>query len=235
MSETTDGDRQTADKQAASKPKPTAQRANRSGSGNDKVAPPLSRAERLRGYAALLNDEHRAVEAAIGTMRKSNAESVRRGIRAGKILHAAKPDVKEEFGPKRFGDWIEHNFDGSHRTANLYMRMARRESEISQALANLGIEAVDRELREPKPKPSKVISDWASQRGAFLWRAVHDVLDISAVIEHAIGLAPADDRERMVRERDVMAKEVASFLNRPWPVTAEPADTLFAEDKNDAD
>jgi hypothetical protein len=178
-----------------------------------------NRAQVLRAFAAQANEEHRAVEAAVGRAQRANAESVEHAVRAGKILMAAKKAV----GHGNWMRWTAENFDGSHRTVDLYMHLAERKAEISQELASLGIEAVARELARPKRTPPAVVRDWPARRAELMQRAIRDVLDVAVVIERAIELAAEADRERMKRERDVMARELRKFVARPWPVTTEPA------------
>lgn len=178
-----------------------------------------NRGDVLRAFATEANEEHRAVEAAVGRAQRANAEGVEHAVRAGEILIAAKKAV----GHGSWMRWTEANFDGSHRTVDLYMHLAERKAEISQELAKLGIEAVARELARPKRTPPEVVSDWPARRGEFMHRAIRDMLDVGAVIEHAIELAPEADRERMKRERDLMARDVRKFVARSWPVTTEPA------------
>ncbi|MGH2947224.1 MAG: hypothetical protein ACRDPC_13385 [Solirubrobacteraceae bacterium] len=194
---------------------------------NGRPSGKTNRADVLRAFAAKANEEHTAVEAAVGRAKKANAEGVEHAVHAGEILIAAKKAV----GHGNWMRWTEENFDGSHRTVDLYMHLAERKAEISQGLANLGIEAVAKELARPTRNLPEVVSDWPARRGEFMQRAIRDVLDLAVVVEHAIGLAPEADRERMNEERDLMAREVRKFVARPWPVTPEPAPTLVEDDE----
>ncbi len=186
-----------------------------------------NRVDVLRMFAAKANEEHRAVEAAVGRAKRANAEGVEHAVRAGGILIVAKKAV----GHGTWMSWTEENFDGSHRTVNLYMHLAERKLEISQGLANLGIEAVAKELARSKPTPPEVVDHWPARRGEFMHRAIRDVLDLAVVVEHAIELAPEADRGRMNGERDLMAREIRKFVARAWPVTTEPAPTLVGGDE----
>ena len=178
---------------------------------NGRASGKTNRADVLRAFATKANEEHRAVEAAVGRAKKANSESVEHAVRAGEILITTKNAV----GHGNWMRWTEENFDGSHRTVDLYMHLAERKAEISQGLANLGIEAAAKELARPKRTPPEVVNDWSARRAEFMHRAIRDVLDLAVVIEHAIELAPEADRERMSGERDLMAREVRKFVASP--------------------
>src|SRR4051812_40661390 len=69
-----------------------------------------------------INALHKGVEAAIDRATKSNTDSVMKAIVAGEKLATVKGHV----GHNHWGNWVEENFDGSMRTAQLYMRLAAR-------------------------------------------------------------------------------------------------------------
>lgn len=66
---------------------------------------------------------------------------------AGRLLIAEKKSVRRRMGPGAWLLWLEQNFNGTHRTAQRYMKLARlvgditllRESSLRQTYARLGI------------------------------------------------------------------------------------------------
>lgn len=186
----------------------------------------------LAALAAEINADYHRAEGATGRAKAANQESVEHAIRAGEKLIRAKAEV----GHRNWMNWTKDNFDGSHSTAVTYMKLANRKAD-SQRLANLGlgIAAVASALvTRRQPKPQQTVTDWAAGRGKILHRAVRDALNVAAIIDHAIGLAPKADRERMAAERDVMTREIRDFLDHPWPVTPEPATPLFDHEESAA-
>src|SRR4051812_10212213 len=88
--------------------------------------------------AAEIDREHRACTAAL-------ADAVTHAIRAGQLLL----ETKEAVPHGGWLRWLADNFDGSVRTAQTYMRFARR-PEDAQRFAHLGIGGAARALSERK-------------------------------------------------------------------------------------
>jgi hypothetical protein len=66
-----------------------------------------------RAKVDLINEEHRLVEGSYRT-------ALTHALNCGRMLAG----VKAELGHGRFGSWVEDHFDGSERTARLYMQLA---------------------------------------------------------------------------------------------------------------
>lgn len=81
-------------------------------------------ATKLGTLAERINEEHRACEAAA----KATLEHA---MTAGDLLLEAKAGCP--YGT--WQDWVDDNFDGSLRTAQVYMYLARRRAEIGEAKA----------------------------------------------------------------------------------------------------
>jgi hypothetical protein len=89
-----------------------------------------------------INDEHRAVGVAM-------RDSIAHARRAGDLLL----DVKDKLPHGAFMEWVERHCEFAHRTATMYMRVAREWDRIAtmvnwQSVANLGIAALDQSLSE---------------------------------------------------------------------------------------
>jgi hypothetical protein len=98
---------------------------------------------RLTEIAERVRAEHQAVGFAIGNM----LESARR---AGELLLEAKGQIQHG----AWQPWLEASFDGSLRTAQAYMRVAKRWDEIAktQDPAFLSLDGALRLLSEPREK-----------------------------------------------------------------------------------
>jgi len=99
---------------------------------------------------AEINEEHRAVQSAY-------LSGLPHAIRAGELLTEQKGKV--EYG--KWIEWVAQNFEGSHRTANLYMRVYERRYELlqdSQRVANLSLREAVHIFNKPKelPPPLKI-------------------------------------------------------------------------------
>lgn len=93
----------------------------------------------ITALAADIRREHEAAERAF-------ANAVEHAIRCGQLLNEAK----QELPHGGWLPWLDDHFPASRRTAQGYMRLARR-AEDAQALAHLGIEGALRMLAAPKP------------------------------------------------------------------------------------
>ena len=102
----------------------------------------------LAELATEINAEHEAAEKAIN-------ESLGHAKRCGDLLIEAKSQLTHG----AFGKWLGENFPGSERTAQAYMRVARRWEDLPnpQTSADLSIVGALNMLAEPResePEPS---------------------------------------------------------------------------------
>jgi Protein of unknown function (DUF3102) len=79
----------------------------------------MAQLERLDTLAERINEEHRKVEAAMG-------RALQHARRAGKLL----VEAKERTYHGEWLPWLKANFEGSERTAQMYMRVHSRWPEI---------------------------------------------------------------------------------------------------------
>ncbi len=94
----------------------------------------------LEDLAAEINAEHRACEAAA-------VSAVEHAMRAGEMLAEVKQNLKHgEWLP-----WLEANFEGTPRTAQVYMKLHSRRGELSntQRASHLSIRGALEELAPP--------------------------------------------------------------------------------------
>ena len=104
--------------------------------------PAQRREANLADLAEEINSEHRAF---LGSLSKT----AEHGIRAGELLAEAKNQYKHgEWLP-----WLRANFDGSERSAQVYMQMFRNRDEIrakTQGSADLSIAGALKEISAPR-------------------------------------------------------------------------------------
>jgi hypothetical protein len=95
-----------------------------------------------------LNEEHHSCE-------RAAASAVEHAIKAGELLIYAKAEVKHgEWEP-----WLKENFEGSLRTAQMYMRVFRNRDKLTKAkrVSDLSLRGALKELSEPSaPGPPKI-------------------------------------------------------------------------------
>ncbi len=105
----------------------------------------MSGIERLNTLATRINEEHRRCEAAFRS-------GVEHALKAGELLIEAKDRVP----PDSWGAWLADNFEGSARTAQAYMRVARPRKQFedpkTQRVADLSLREAIKELSTPRPK-----------------------------------------------------------------------------------
>lgn len=92
----------------------------------------------LADLAASINGAHRECE-------KSVHDTIRHALHAGDLLIEAKRQI----GHGGFGKWLAENFDGSERTAQTYMRIARSRAAIEgnpQRAADLTVRAATAQI-----------------------------------------------------------------------------------------
>jgi hypothetical protein len=95
-----------------------------------------------------INAEHHAVESAAQT-------AFAHALRAGELLLQAKRVV----GHGGWGRWLAENFEGSERTAQLYMRVHERQAELPgdpQRVADLSLREAARLLAKPKSEMERL-------------------------------------------------------------------------------
>ncbi|MGF1470301.1 MAG: DUF3102 domain-containing protein [Rubrobacteraceae bacterium] len=95
----------------------------------------------LTTLANEINAEHRACDDALRT-------GLNHAVRAGELLNRAKSRIKHG----SWGQWLEDNFEGSSRTAQAYMKVAREvptlEGAKAQRVADLSFRGALKELSE---------------------------------------------------------------------------------------
>ncbi len=100
----------------------------------------------LENLAGEINEEHRAF---VGSLRKT----AEHGIRAGELLAEAK-------GQCRHGEWLgwlQKNFEGSKRTAQVYIQLFQKRDELrakTQNSAHLSMSQALGEIVAPREAPS---------------------------------------------------------------------------------
>lgn len=101
---------------------------------------------------AEINEAHRACEVAVRS-------AVGHAIRAGELLIEAKSHVPHG----AWGPWLAENFEGSERTAQAYMKLARDRHQLNpQRVADLSIRGALRELAVPESEGGAG-DDWTSR------------------------------------------------------------------------
>ena len=105
----------------------------------------MSEIERLNTLATHINEEHRRCEEAFRS-------TLEHALRAGELLIEAKDGVPHG----SWEAWLADNFDGSLRTAQAYMRVARGHKQFevpkTQRVADLSLREAIKELSTPRPK-----------------------------------------------------------------------------------
>ena len=90
------------------------------------------------------------------------AQALRHAIRAGELLVEAKSRVQHG----EWGSWVEANFEGSTRTTQAYMKVAREIPNLdevkAQRVALLSLREAMRELSTPKIE--RILGDWTDCR-----------------------------------------------------------------------
>ncbi len=104
--------------------------------------------ERQDSLAGRINDAHRAC---VGAMNGALGHA----LAAGDLLAQAKALVAHG----EWGAWVAENFEGSKRTAEIYMRLASRRAELeaakAQSAAYLSIAGALRSLTAPALPPEE--------------------------------------------------------------------------------
>jgi hypothetical protein len=172
---------------------------------------------RLARLAGEINEAHRAF---VGTFRTA----LEHGIRCGELLAQAK----EQCPHGTWLQWLEANFDGSARTAQVYMQLYNRRDELrakTQDSAHLSIDGALRELAAPLsniPRRERVILERARE----LVEAGHFVSALSPHME-ALESDPDEVRRGFVAETAHMALVCWSLAYRR---TRSPLDDYLEYD-----
>ena len=126
---------------------------------------PLQRMETaaLANLAAEINAEHRAF---VSSLRKT----AEHGIRAGELLREAKTRCKHG----TWLVWLENNFEGAPRTAQVYMQLYEKRDELranAQSSAHLSISGALKEIAAPQEeKPEAEREELTDERVAEVVR-----------------------------------------------------------------
>jgi Protein of unknown function (DUF3102) len=106
----------------------------------------LAELERLDGLAKRINEEHRRCEGAVDA-------ALEHAMNAGDLLIEAKGNAPHG----TWQGWLADHFDGSETTAQAYMRVASRRSEVeaakTQSSAPLSLDGALRALSAPRDAP----------------------------------------------------------------------------------
>lgn len=106
----------------------------------------------LATLADEINAEHRACDAALRA-------GLNHAVRAGELLAGAKSRVKHG----EWGRWLEENFEGSARTAQAYMKVAREIPNLDEAkaqrVADLSYRSALAELSAPVSEETTVFME----------------------------------------------------------------------------
>jgi Protein of unknown function (DUF3102) len=198
----------------------------------------------LSRLAEEINEAHRGVV-------RSNRQSVMHALRAGALLNEAKGSV----GHGKWGAWLKENFEGSTRTAQVYMRLANH-AEEAQRIAHLGLAGVVRALsaqppdgfhvmkaaRSEKPAERSLVLGWdgilvpetsAATRHRADYRTPGYPEDIETVyalgwsvgIRHALALL-----SELGADRDALQARLETAAHEPPPDPPETATSIDPQD-----
>jgi hypothetical protein len=180
----------------------------------------------LISHSRRINEAHRAGDSAALSALKHYRQ-------AGELLN----EVKASLPHGDFGPWLEANFEGSERTAQAYMRLAKNWAALStnpQHVAGLTLRAALAELSEPKEAPSGEASPQSQAEGwrAFIEvsRALCEIRDRQLYREtypsfeaYVADRFPEPGRAEMVMEimNDPRSEAAASILARPHEIAPD--------------
>ncbi len=139
----------------------------------------------LRTLAGRINEHHRKVEEALKA-------GLSRAVEAGELLIEAKGNV----GHGEWGAWLSENFEGSERTAQAYMKVARNREALetkSATVADLTFRDALKELTAPKDGLGEPTSEALKSR-PFLWDEVPSMEWVRGGMEAAEALIEIRDR-----------------------------------------
>jgi hypothetical protein len=148
----------------------------------------------LENLASEINAEHRAF---VGSLKKT----AEHGIRAGELLTEAKSKCKHG----EWLGWLEKNFEGSARSAQVYTQLFERRGELrakTQSSAHLSISGALKELSGPKEEEkAQEKEELTDEQVAELVRAFMEMegpTELSDIEQAALEgrLAKVGERER---------------------------------------
>jgi phage N-6-adenine-methyltransferase len=160
----------------------------------------LSEIETLGTLAEQINEEHRAF---FGSLEKT----AEHGIRAGELLTEAKSRCKHG----QWLGWLENNFEGSVRSAQVYMQLFEKRDEIrakTQSSAHLSISGMLKEVVSNHRALGTGENEWYTPTDV-----IEDVRDVFGVIE----LDPASSHaaQKVVGAKHYFTAE-DDALSRHW-------------------
>jgi hypothetical protein len=147
----------------------------------------MTEIQKRETLAESINEQHRLCEAAAG-------KAVAHAMEAGRMLEEAKASVKHG----EWGTWLEKNFQGSDRTARVYMRIHSHRAELEakwQGSAVLSIDGALKELAAPKNE-EHLGPEW--ERAYRGWK------EALRTPEEADRLAALQELDRRVRPADLL-------------------------------
>jgi phage N-6-adenine-methyltransferase len=163
----------------------------------------------LDNLAAEINAEHRACEAALKS-------GLGHALKAGDLLMEAKSRT----GHGEWGRWLAKNFEGSERTAQAYMKVARElpglEGEDPQRVADLSFRGALKELGGSSVHFSSGTAEWRTPY-EIIRRVVETLgrIDLDPCAEEGKGVPAA---EHFTKEDDGLSRAWAGrvFMNPPY-------------------
>jgi Protein of unknown function (DUF3102) len=150
----------------------------------------MAQLERLDTLAEQINEEHHKVEAAMGS-------ALQHARRAGKLLIEAKERTHHgEWLP-----WLKANFEGSERTAQMYMRVHSRWPEIEANTKSVSDLTLTGALREIGPPQEAAITRERFE-GPLRWAGVEAGEESTEAREPGV----IEQMQKSPRGREVMAE-----------------------------
>lgn len=149
----------------------------------------------LRTLAGRINEYHREVEEALKA-------GLSRAMEAGELLIEAKAQVDHG----EWGAWLSENFEGSERSAQAYMKVARNRETLetkSAAVADLTFRGALKELTVPKAGFEEPESEALKGR-PFVWDAAPSMEFVRGGMEAAEALIE-------IRERGLHKERAETF------------------------
>ena len=160
-----------------------------------KITKTTAPATDLDSLAASINKSYRNYRSTLRT-------ALDQAIEVGGKLNEAKCLVKHG----RWRDWVKDNLECSQRTSDLYRKLADNEQELTQYLssnpqliANFGLAAADKLLRENKRKSPSNIGRPKALKSTGYPSVGEDDDDGSAKVISAYRAATAEGREKFRR------------------------------------
>jgi|SRR5215217_6542854 chromosome segregation ATPase len=161
-----------------------------------------------------INAEHHACEAAVRS-------SLKHAVRCGALLEEQKATVNHG----GWLTWLEENFDGSARTAQVYMRLSRSREAVEEAAnaqrsAHLSIDGALRALDAPK-EPSEAAPEDSEHVETHKRKASHHADELREQL--------GKERQRAERERERAERERERSEKTRKQIEAEVQQQVEAE------